>query len=80
MGSQVSAILLKGWILPSGGVASGGVCPAACTEGFFSFQLTINCILQLFAKYKLGDSELGGYMMVIVIEIVILMTRNFTTN
>ena len=27
---EVTAILLNGLILPTGGVASGGVCPAAC--------------------------------------------------
>ena len=29
-GSIVMAILLKGWILPVGGVASGRVCACAC--------------------------------------------------
>ena len=29
IGSEVTAILLNGWILPNGGVASGRVCPAA---------------------------------------------------
>ena len=31
--SKVTAILLNGWILPTGGVASGSVCPAACAAG-----------------------------------------------
>ena len=34
-GSKVMAILLNGWILPVGGVASGSVCAsAACAAGF----------------------------------------------
>ena len=28
---KFTTILLNGWILPTGGVASGRVCPAACT-------------------------------------------------
>ena len=35
IGSKVTVILLKGWILPIGGVASGGSAPAACAAGFF---------------------------------------------
>ena len=34
-GSKVTAVLLNGWILPTGGVASGMVCPAACAAGLF---------------------------------------------
>ena len=34
-GSKVTAILVNGGILPRGGVASGRVCPAACTAGLF---------------------------------------------
>ena len=37
IGSKVTAILLNGWILPTGGVALGRVCPAACAAGFFFF-------------------------------------------
>ena len=33
--SKVTAILLNWWILPTGGVASGRVCPAACAAGLF---------------------------------------------
>ena len=34
-GTQVMAILLNGWILTTGGVASGRVCPAACAADLF---------------------------------------------
>ena len=34
-GSKLTAILLKGWIWPIGGVASGGSAPAACAAGLF---------------------------------------------
>ena len=37
IGSKVTAILLNGWILPTGGVALGRVCPAACTAGLFFY-------------------------------------------
>ena len=30
---KIFAILLNGWILFTGGVTSGGVCPAACAAG-----------------------------------------------
>ena len=39
IGSKVMAILLNGWILPTCGVASGRVGPAACTAGVFLFHL-----------------------------------------
>ena len=35
IGSKVTAIQLNGWIFPTGGVASGRVCPAACAAGLF---------------------------------------------
>ena len=35
--SKVTAILLNGWILPTGEVASGRVCPAAYAAGLFCF-------------------------------------------
>ena len=35
IGSKVTAILLNGWILPTGGVALGMVCPAACAAGLY---------------------------------------------
>ena len=35
IGLKVMAILLNGLILPTGGVASGRVCPAACAAGLF---------------------------------------------
>ena len=35
IGSKVTGILLNGWILPTGGVVLGMVCPAACTAGVF---------------------------------------------
>ena len=34
-GSKVTAILVKGYILPIGGVASEGSAPAACAAGWF---------------------------------------------
>ena len=34
-GSKVTAVLLNGWILPTGRVALGKVCPAACAAGLF---------------------------------------------
>ena len=42
------AILLNGWILPTGGVASGKVCPAACAAGFFLTFFTYSIILPRF--------------------------------
>ena len=36
IGSKVTAILLNGLILPTAGVASGRVCPAACAVGLFT--------------------------------------------
>ena len=33
IGSKVTVILQNGCILPTGGVASGRVCPAACAAG-----------------------------------------------
>ena len=38
IGSKVTAILLNGWNLPTGGVASGRVCPAACAAGLFIYN------------------------------------------
>ena len=35
IGSKVKVILLNGWILPTGVVALGRVCPAACATGLF---------------------------------------------
>ena len=41
--SKVTTILLNGWIFPTGEVASGRVCPAACAAALFisrcSFQV-----------------------------------------
>ena len=36
-GSKVTAILLNGGILPTGGDASERVCPAACAAGLLDF-------------------------------------------
>ena len=45
IGIKVTAILLKGWILPTGGVASGRMCPAACAGGLFITEKAIsNCL------------------------------------
>ena len=41
IGSKVTAILLNGWILPTGGVASGRVCPTACAAGLFNYTLIL---------------------------------------
>ena len=35
IGSKVMEILLSEWIWPTGGVASGRVCPAYCAAGLF---------------------------------------------
>ena len=35
------AILLNGWILPTGGVASGRVCPAAWAAGLFRTKCSL---------------------------------------
>ena len=35
IGPKLTAILLNGWILPTGGVALGWVCPAVCAAGLF---------------------------------------------
>ena len=48
IGPQVTAILVNGGILPSVGVASGRVCPAACAAGLlkqgkpFPWHLYVN--------------------------------------
>ena len=42
IGVTVTAILLNGRILPTGGVASGRVCPAACAAGFFSLVVCLS--------------------------------------
>ena len=42
IGSKVTAILLNEWILPTGGVASGRVFPAAFAAGLFP-NLIIDC-------------------------------------
>ena len=42
--SKFTAILLNGWILPTGGAASGSICPAACTTGFFYTHYAIYSI------------------------------------
>ena len=34
-GSKVTAVLMNGWILPTGRVALEMVCPAACAAGLF---------------------------------------------
>ena len=39
-GSRAMAILLKGELLPIGGVASGSSAPAACAAGLFNCDLT----------------------------------------
>ena len=38
IGSKVTAIIRNGWILPTGGVALGRICPAACAAGFYFFS------------------------------------------
>ena len=48
IGSKVTAILLNWWFLPTCGVASGRVCPAACAVGLF---------LQDYARFKDISSE-----------------------
>ena len=40
IGSKVMAILLNGWILPSGGVASGRVGPALFLNSVISLEVT----------------------------------------
>ena len=37
IGSKVTAILINGCILPTGGVALGRVCPAACAAGLLLY-------------------------------------------
>ena len=56
IGSKVTAILLNGWILPTGGVASGRVCPAACAAGLYydRFPLPLNIGV---ATGQFGTSE-----------------------
>ena len=42
IGSKVTVVLLNRWSLPTGGVASGRVCPAACAAaGVFSEILNL---------------------------------------
>ena len=38
IGSKVTALLRNGWILPTSGVASGRVCPAAYAAGLFGLH------------------------------------------
>ena len=53
IGSKVTAISLNGWILPTGGVASGRVCPgllqAACSLH------TVQCTAGLFLSIYYGN-------------------------
>ena len=37
IGSTATVILLEGWTLPVGGVASEGAAPAACAAGLFIY-------------------------------------------
>ena len=46
IGSKVMAILLNVWILPTGGVASGRVCPSACAAGLFNTAVLKRLVLQ----------------------------------
>ena len=39
IGSKVTVILLNGLILPTGGVASGRVCPTDCAADWFLLHL-----------------------------------------
>ena len=41
-GSKVMAILLNSWILLTGGVALGRVCPVACAVGLFLHKLGLS--------------------------------------
>ena len=43
IGSEITPIFLNGWILPTGGGASGRVCPAACAAGLFSIPSQVLC-------------------------------------
>ena len=43
-GSKVTAILLKGWILPIGGVSLEKSAPAACAAGWFFFYRCVHLI------------------------------------
>ena len=44
IGSKVMVFLLNWLVLPTGGVPSGRVCPAACAAGLFKKdQLDIRC-------------------------------------
>ena len=55
IGSKVTAILLNWWILSTGGVTSGRVCPAACAAALFNLAAKINLIYGkgLFIKREL---------------------------
>ena len=55
IGSKVTAILLNGWILPTGGVALGRVCRPACAAALFNLAAKINLIYgkALFIKREL---------------------------
>ena len=48
IGSKVTAILLNGWILLNGGVASGRVCSAAWAAGLFVYLPIENCIKYIY--------------------------------
>ena len=68
VGSKVTAILLNGWLLPTGGVTSNRVCPAACTANLFinyscmSLCAVSFCILVFMGKINglLVAEEEGG--------------------
>ena len=52
-------ILLNGWILPTGGVALGRVCPAACAAGFFSDVFPQSTQVNLLPDLKQRADEAG---------------------
>ena len=63
IGSTVTAILVNGWILPSGGVASGRVCACSLRSRLVSGYIVLSNIQQGFHGYPAlnrFDNPLNG--------------------
>ena len=62
-GSKVSAILQKGWIWPTGGVASGeGPCLQAAQQACFVVVITLKMSKNLYAVSKRGSPKIVSHL------------------
>ena len=57
IGTKFTAILMNGWILPTGGVASGRVCPAACAAGLLFIEEIILLRVRILKIPHTGDTN-----------------------